>query len=72
MVLDMHLEGFSLNSIEVMLSLARLESGGSLLEPLEQDILLSWCAMVMLTLETAGAPRRPEGVRCSSLLWACL
>lgn len=64
MVLDMHLEGFSLSSMEVMLSLARLESGGSLLEPLEQEILLSWCAMVMLTLETAGLPRRPEGVRC--------
>ncbi|CAL8465195.1 g4730 [Coccomyxa elongata] len=58
-LLEMHLEGFTLADMEVMLSLARLESGGKLVEPLEQEILLSWCAMVMLTLETVGLPRRP-------------
>ncbi|BDA50302.1 hypothetical protein COCOBI_15-4310 [Coccomyxa sp. Obi] len=58
-LLEMHLEGFTLADMEVMLSLARLESGGRLVEPLEQEILLSWCAMVMLTLETVGLPRRP-------------
>ncbi len=62
-LLEMHLEGFSLADTEVMLSMARLESGGVLLEALEQEILLSWCAMVMLTLETVGLPRRPAAVR---------
>lgn len=61
-LLEMHLEGFTLADMEVMLSLARLESGGKLVEPLEQEILLSWCAMVMLTLETVGLPRRPYAV----------
>ena len=59
----MHLEGFTLADMEVMLSMARLESGGTLLEALEQEILLSWCAMVMLTLETVGLQRRLAAVR---------
>ncbi len=65
-LLEMHLEGFTLADMEVMLSMARLESGGKLVEPLEQEILLSWCAMVMLTLETVGLPRRPYAVRSFS------
>ncbi len=68
-LLEMHLEGFTLADMEVMLSLARLESGGRLVEPLEQEILLSWCAMVMLTLETVGLPRRPSAVRSSIQRW---
>lgn len=58
----MHLEGYSLNDIELMLSYARLESGGLLVEPIEQEILLSWTAMVMLTLQTVGLDIRPAGV----------
>jgi hypothetical protein len=59
----MHLEGISLRDVEVMLAVARLESGGSLVEPIEQEILLSTTAMVLLTLQIVGVQPRPAGVR---------
>ena len=58
----MFLEGISLSEMETMMALARLESGGQLVGPLEQDIMLSWSAMVFLTLQAIGLPLRPSGV----------
>ena len=61
-LLQMRAAGFTLRDIEVALSLARLSSGGSLVEPLEQEILLSWCAMALLTLDSLGVPLPPDAV----------
>ena len=61
-VLEMFLEGISLSEMETMMAVARLESGGQLVGPLEQDIMLSWSAMVFLTLQAIGLPLRPSGV----------
>ena len=60
--LDMYLEGISLSEMEAMMAVARLESGGQLVGPLQQEILLSWSAMVFLTLQAIGLPLRPSGV----------
>lgn len=62
-LLQMRAAGFTLRDIAIALSLARLSSGGSLVEPLEQDILLSWCAMAMLTLDSLGVHLPAEAVR---------
>ena len=62
-LLQMRAAGFTLRDIEVALSLARLSSGGSLVEPLEQDILLSWCAMALLTLDSLGVHLPADAVR---------
>ena len=61
-MLEMYQEGFALNDVELLVSLARLESGGQLVGQLEQEIMLSWAAMVFLTLKTLGLGRRPESV----------
>lgn len=65
-VLEMYLEGISLSEIEAMMAIARLESGGQLVGPLQQEVMLSWSAMVFLTLQAIGLPLRPSGV---SPLW---
>lgn len=59
----MFLEGISLSEMEAMMAVARLESGGQLVGPLEQEVMLSWSAMVSLTLQAIGLPLRPSGVR---------
>ena len=65
-VLEMYLEGISLSEIEAMMAIARLESGGQLVGPLQQEVMLSWSAMVFLTLQAIGLPLRPSRV---SPLW---
>ena len=60
---QMYVAGLTLRDIELALSVARLSSGGQLVEPLEQEILLSWCAMAMLACESVGAPLPPAAVR---------
>lgn len=42
------------------LSAAGLEYGGQLLAPLDEDILLSWAALVMMTASAVGVPLYPE------------
>ena len=58
----MYLEGISLSEMDAMIAVAQLESGGQLVGPLQQEVLLSWTAMVFLTLQAIGLPLRPSGV----------
>ena len=59
-VLELHRGAISLASVQLGVSTACLESRQTLLTPLEQDILLLWVAIVMLTLEEVGVPRRGQ------------
>ena len=59
-VLELHRGGVSLGSVQLGVSTASLESRQTLLTPLEQDILLVWVAIVMLTLEEVGVPRHGQ------------
>ena len=61
-LLDVYRTGRSAQDMELALTVASLESGATLMGPLEQDMLLSWIALVLQTLATLGAPLYP-GVR---------
>ena len=61
-VLEMFLQGISLSEMEAMMAVARLESGGQLVGDLDQEIMLSWAAMVVLTLQAIGLPMTASGV----------
>lgn len=69
---QMYVAGLTLRDIELALSVARLSSGGQLVEPLEQEILLSWCAMALLACESVGAPLPPAAVRAHPHMRACM
>ena len=77
-VLELHRGGTSLGSVQLGVSTASLESRQTLLTPLEQDILLLWVAIVMLTLEEVGVPRHGQvrgaapcrsSTRSNSMCW---
>ncbi len=53
----MHREGYRLEDVQLMVAAAGLASGNKLLAPLEQEVLLSWVAVVFLALQEAGVPR---------------
>ena len=61
-VLEMFLQGISLSEMEAMMAVARLESGGQLVGDLDQEVMLSWAAMVFLTLQAIGLPMTASGV----------
>ena len=61
-LLDVYRTGRSAQDMELALTVASLESGATLMGPLEQDMLQSWIALVLQTLATLGAPLYP-GVR---------
>ncbi|EFN55333.1 expressed protein [Chlorella variabilis] len=60
-VVEMYREGVTLDDAKVMLSLASLQHGGQLLKPMDEDILLSWVAVIMIALQAVGVPLNPEG-----------
>ncbi|CAK0785333.1 hypothetical protein CVIRNUC_008540 [Coccomyxa viridis] len=60
-VLEMFLQGISLSEMEAMMAVARLESGGQLVGDLDQEVMLSWAAMVFLTLQAIGLPMTASG-----------
>ncbi|KAL4423032.1 hypothetical protein ABPG77_002066 [Micractinium sp. CCAP 211/92] len=60
-VIEMYQQGASVDDVKVALSLAGLQHGGKLLSPLDEDILLSWVAVVMMALQMVGVPLAPEG-----------
>ena len=64
-VLEMFLQGISLSEMEAMMAVARLESGGQLVGDLDADVMLSWAAMVVLTLQAIGLPMTASGVLSS-------
>ena len=53
----MHREGYTLEDVQLMVAAAGLASGNQLLSALEQEVLLSWVAVVFLSLQEAGVPR---------------
>ena len=62
----MFLQGISLSEMEARRAVARLESGGQLVGDLDQEVMLSWAAMVFLTLQAIGLPMTASGVRAHS------
>ncbi len=52
--------GITLRDLESALAMAALQSGGRLLEPLEQETALAWAGFVLLTLEAIGVPLDAE------------
>jgi hypothetical protein len=50
-----------LDNIKLDVTLATLTTSGEPLRPLMLDILLTWTAVVMMTLQTIGVPLLPEG-----------
>lgn len=61
-VVEMYQQGATVDDVKVALSLAGLQHGGQLLSPLDEDILLSWVAVIVMALEMVGAPLAPEGL----------
>jgi hypothetical protein len=39
---------------------AGMEAGGGLLAPMQEDILLTWCSIVMMTLKIVDVPLHPR------------
>jgi len=58
-VLEMYRRGFTLDDIKLSVTLATLSTADPL-KPISQDILLAWCAIIMMTLRTVGVPLLPE------------
>ncbi|KAL4428301.1 hypothetical protein ABPG75_002390 [Micractinium tetrahymenae] len=61
-VIEIYQQGATVDDVKVALSLAGLQHGGQLLSPMDEDILLSWVAVVMMALQMVGVPLAPEGV----------
>ncbi|KAK9815214.1 hypothetical protein WJX72_000077, partial [[Myrmecia] bisecta] len=59
-LIDTFQEGMSIKRIELALTFAALQSGGTLMAPLEQEVVLSWAALVFLTLREVDVPLYPE------------
>lgn len=53
-VLDCYTRGHSIDELQTALQLKNVQQNGELLDPSEQDILLSWIIMVMLTAKEVG------------------
>ncbi|GAB4814423.1 hypothetical protein N2152v2_001469 [Parachlorella kessleri] len=60
-VVQMYRAGYTLDDVKLSISLGGLEYGGQLLSPLHEDLLLSWVAIVMMTLKQVGVPLSNEG-----------
>ncbi|CAD7699837.1 unnamed protein product [Ostreobium quekettii] len=58
-VVEAFLEGFTAEDMQVSVALTCLEASKPILTDLEQDILVSWVALVMLTLAQLGIRPRP-------------
>jgi hypothetical protein len=56
----MYRRGYTLDNVKLDLTLANLTTGDPL-KPIMLDILLTWTAVVMMTLQTIGLPLLPEG-----------
>ncbi|KAK9851676.1 hypothetical protein WJX84_011863 [Apatococcus fuscideae] len=54
--IQMHREGYRLEDVQLIVAAAGLASGNKLLTALEQEVLLSWVAVVFLSLQEAGVP----------------
>ncbi|KAL4523016.1 hypothetical protein Ndes2437B_g00161 [Nannochloris sp. 'desiccata'] len=59
--IEIYRRGFTLDNIKLDVTLATLTTSGDPLKPLMLDILLTWTAVVMMTLQTIGVPLLPEG-----------
>lgn len=60
-VIEMYRQGVSVDDVKVALSLAGLQHHGKLLNPIDEDILLNWVAVIMIALDMVGVPLLPEG-----------
>jgi hypothetical protein len=56
-VLDAFTCGASVDGLATSLQLKNMQQGGGLLQPTDQDILLSWIILIMLTAQEVGVPR---------------
>lgn len=55
-LLELYRQGCTVEELQSTLLLAALQSGGQLLQPIEQEVLVSWATMVLLTLQLVGVP----------------
>ncbi|PSC70908.1 hypothetical protein C2E20_5721 [Micractinium conductrix] len=60
-VIQMYREGVTVDDVKVALSLAGLQHGGQLLSPVDEDVLVSWVAVIMMALQMVGVPLLPQG-----------
>jgi hypothetical protein len=60
-VLEAHRRGYTLDDLKLTVALAGLQNGGKLLNSVDEDVLLAWAAIVMMTARLVGLKRYPEG-----------
>lgn len=58
-VLDAYTSGANVDTLQTSLQLMNIQQGGSLLQPQDENILLSWIILVMLAARDVGVPVAP-------------